>query len=157
GRADGLARAIAKQESEMTKLAREADAVNSLLETHRGSFTLREIINRAGIGNAYEALEEQSTALKADRRSLEAEVEAAQKRMRELDDPERAALIRKRLNEIYTHFAIELDVPGSLQVRQGSVQTKPRQGGSGGPRAVLAYYFALAHTAEEFSKEALPP
>jgi 3-deoxy-D-arabino-heptulosonate 7-phosphate (DAHP) synthase len=34
---------------------------------------------------------------------------------------------------------------------------KPRQGGSGGPRAILAYYYAMAHIAAEFSSAYLPP
>ena len=34
---------------------------------------------------------------------------------------------------------------------------KPSLGGSGGPRAILAYHFALAHTARETSNNVIPP
>ncbi len=44
-----------------------------------------------------------------------------------------------------------------MQERSGPSQNKPKQGGSGGPRAILAYYFALAHTAAKYSTGILPP
>jgi hypothetical protein len=73
-----------------------------------------------------------------------------------LQDPARMKEIVRRFREMFNHFAVSLSVPASLATHGKAVHLKPHAGGSGGPRAVLAYYFALAHTAEEFSSGCIP-
>lgn len=84
-------------------------------------------------------------------------IEALQMSLAGLEDKKHAKNVKEYFNSCYSNFAAQLEVPASLSKRSGPVSRKPQQGGSGGPRAVLAYYFALSHTAAKYSKGIIPP
>lgn len=72
-------------------------------------------------------------------------------------DPQKSREITETFNTFYGRFAAQLEVPMAEKIRRGAMHRKPSLGGSGGPRAILAYHFALAHTARGSSKNVLPP
>ena len=153
---------VAEREVEaVTKLLSELDVkakqVDDLLSTQRGKLKLREVIDRAGVENAFAAFDEQRKQLDLAHGTIRLEIGELQGRLESLDDKNRAKVIRAFFNARYSEFATQLEVPTSLRTRKGDLKTKPQQGGSGGPRAVLAYYFALAHTAAKFSLALIPP
>lgn len=135
----------------------QARQIDVLLDTERGKLKLREVVDRAGIDKAFDAFEEQRAQLDRSRGDASHQIEEFEARLASLDDPKRAKEIRAFFNAQYSEFATQLNVPASLRTRKGEVKIKPQQGGSGGPRAVLAYYFALAHTAAKYSPAILPP
>lgn len=136
---------------------RQAAEVEALLNQQKGGIKLREIVDRAGRDSALAAFQEQEEHLNIQRGRAAHLEEQLLKKLSALDDPKRSKEIRARFNALYSRFATELQVPPSLLRRRGEVRTRPQQGGSGGPRAVLAYYYAIAHTAAEFSGEVVPP
>lgn len=92
-----------------------------------------------------------------DLAAAQASVEALEEQLKGLSDPQKARDVRRRFKEYFEHFAGALSVPGSLASHSRAIELKPSAGGSGGPRAVLAYYFAVLHTAAEFSAAFVPP
>lgn len=145
-----------KVTGELEALDAQAKQVDDLLNVQRGELKLREVVDRAGINRAHEAFEKQRETLDLDLGRLKREENELQEKLNSLEDPGRARMIQGFFNETYAQFANDLKVPASLRTRKGAVQRRPQQGGSGGPRAVLAYYFALSHTAERFSPAVLP-
>jgi hypothetical protein len=148
---------VGGQEERLSELQHACEAIEQLLSRGKGDLKLREIVDRAGVGKAYDALEEQSKSVDEKLFELQREIATLEERRGGLDDKKRAALIKRKFNSHYAKFAHELEVPPSLKTRKGEAHNRPRQGGSGGPRAVLAYYFAMSHTAAEFSEGYLPP
>lgn len=134
-----------------------AKRIETLLDTERSKLKLREIIDRAGVDKAFDAFDEQRTQLNTSRGDLSKKIEDLQGKLSLLEDPKLGKEIRAYFNAKYSEFATQLAVPPSLRSRKGEVKIKPQQGGSGGPRAILAYYFALAHTAAKYSPALLPP
>lgn len=147
-------RSIAKSLEELDAKSKRIDV---LLDTERGKLKLREVVDRAGVDKAFGAFDEQRTQLDKSRGELIRQIEDVEAQLLALDDPKRSKAIRAFFNARYSEFATQLDVPVSLRTRKGELKIKPQQGGSGGPRAVLAYYFALAHTAARYSPALLPP
>ncbi len=144
-------------EHEIAEVTEQSNEVNRLLESHRGELKLRDIVNRAGANAAHDALDQQDVLIASDLGSTERIAEGLEQQLEAMQNAERAKEITRRFRDLYGNFATLLDVPKSLRTHKGSVAQKPTSGGSGGPRAVLAYYFALAYTADEYSRECIPP
>jgi uncharacterized Zn finger protein (UPF0148 family) len=144
-------------EEQLSDIQHRSDAIEDLLSRERGKLKLREIIDRAGVSMAYEALEEEAKA--TDQRLIEIarEIRDIEDRLRHLEDRQKAASITEKFNGLYSRFVNDLDVPPSHRTRKGPVHLRPLLGGSGGPRTVLAYYFAISHVAAEFSEGYVPP
>ncbi len=140
----------------LAELDAQARCVDEILSKERGKLKLREIIERAGVENALSAFDTQREQLDFAHGKIGREIEEIKERLTALDDPKRAKEIRAYFNGRYADFATQLDVPTSLRTRKGEIKIKPQQGGSGGPRAVLAYYYALAHTAAKYSPALIP-
>lgn len=134
----------------------KAAKIEGLLNTRKGKLRLREVVDRAGIERAFTTLDEQKSALDAKRGETSRQIEEIEARLGALDNKERAKQIREFFNDQYSDFATQLEVPFSRRTRKGELKIKPQQGGSGGPRAVLAYYFAIAHTACKYSPALIP-
>ncbi len=141
----------------LADIVAQADEVSLMLESRRGELKLREIVTRAGAEQAHDALDEQSASIEDESTQAQNLVEALKIKLEELNDSARAREITRRFRQFYSHFAASLTVPGSLGSHSGAIHVKPRAGGSGGPRAILAYHFALAFTAEEFCQGCIPP
>lgn len=154
------AKAAEKEHARIVESLPDLDAkaakIDALLNTQRGKLRLREIVDRAGIERAFATLDEQKSALDAKRGETSRQIEELEARLGALDNTERAKLIREFFNERYSEYATQLEVPQSRRTRRGELRVKPQQGGSGGPRAVLAYYFAIAHTACKYSPALIP-
>lgn len=147
----------AKAEVRLSALEVKGHEIEKLLNAERGKLKLREIVDRAGIERAHKAFEGQHEELTKQKTEILKQIARLEVQRAELDNKIRAKEIRSFFNAKYSEFAVELAVPASLRTRKGALTNRPQQGGSGGPRAVLAYYFALSKTAERFSNAVLPP
>ncbi|AUT67021.1 hypothetical protein SAMN05192544_1001280 [Paraburkholderia hospita] len=149
-RLEDLARALLVVDSKAAEL-------DKLLAEQKGSMSLREIVNRAGTERAHFAFESQEARLNESIGANVGQQRLLEMQLASLSDAKRAKSIRATFNALYAQFARELEVPPSLQSRRGEVNARPKEGGSGGPRAILAYYFALSHTAARFANGYIPP
>lgn len=156
-RADVAERESARIADNLQELDTQAKEIEVLLDTQRGALKLRELVDRAGIDRAYSAFDEQRAQLDKASGEKSRLINELKQKLLALDDKKKAKAIRTFFNTCYSEFAQQLDVPPSLRTRKGKLTIKPQQGGSGGPRAVLAYYFAIAHTAAKFSPAVVPP
>lgn len=141
----------------LLELDNQARKIEELLNVERGKLKLREVVDRAGIDRAHSAFDEQTQQIEKRLGEIAGAIDDLSGKLEALDNKTMAKEIRAYFNVLYADFARQLDVPASLRERKGEIKTKPQQGGSGGPRAVLAYYFAMAHTAARYSPALMPP
>lgn len=146
-----------KSQEQLGKLDQQGAEIEKILDSQRGNLKLGDIVRSAGAEQAHGAFDEQETLLNELSGSQLHVISELEARLKALENSARMVEIRSDFNDRYAQFAKELGVPQSMQERSGPSQNKPKQGGSGGPRAILAYYFALAHTAAKYSTGILPP
>jgi hypothetical protein len=152
-----LKKRFESSESQLLNIQESAQAIRETLDTQRGAVKLRDVIDQAGISKAYEALEEEARSLAEHQGTLALKIAILESELKEMQDPQKVREIVEKFNIFYGQFAAQLDVPSPDKIRRGAMHRKPSLGGSGGPRAILAYHFALAHTAQEASNNVLPP
>jgi len=131
--------------------------LDALLTIKKNGLTLRDIVDRAGNERAHFAFDTQEAHLNQSIGANFSLQRGLEEKLKSLNNPSRGKEIRATFNSFYAQFAKELEVPPTLETRTGEVQLRPKEGGSGGPRAILAYYFALSHTAIRFSDGFIPP
>jgi hypothetical protein len=153
-----------REEKRLKDAARKLEAVDGkvvelekLLTAEKGGISLREVVDRAGTERAYFAFDSQEVRLNESIGTNFGSQQTLISRLELLSNAKREKEIRTTFNGLYSQFARELEVPPSLQSRRGDVNAKPKEGGSGGPRAILAYYFALSHTAARYAEAYIPP
>jgi len=142
---------------DMFRVHDKAQRLDNYLDTEKNQIKLRDIIDRAGVDRAFSLIDSQNSEVDNSVVNLMKSIEALQTSLAGLEDKKHARKVKEYFNSCYSNFAAQLEVPASLSKRSGPVSRKPQQGGSGGPRAVLAYYFALSHTAAKYSKGIIPP
>lgn len=152
-----LKRRFESSEKQLVDIQESAQAIKETLDIQRGAVKLRDVVDQAGITKAYEALEQEAEALATTQGALALKVANLERELKEMQDPQKTREIVDRFNAFYGQFAAQLDVPSPEKIRKGAMHRKPSLGGSGGPRAILAYHFALAQTAQETSSNVLPP
>jgi hypothetical protein len=142
---------------QLSDIQESAQEIKETLDIQRGAVKLRDIVDQAGITKAYEALEEEARALATQQGTLVLQIANLELELKAMQDPQKSQEVAEKFNSFYGRFAAQLDVPSPDKIRRGAMHRKPSLGGSGGPRAILAYHFALAHTARETSNNVLPP
>jgi hypothetical protein len=156
-RKDNLAKQFATKETTLQKLSQQAMDLESLLEQQRGKLKLRDIVDQAGISKAYEALEGEAAILAEKQGAAQLNIAKIEERLSNLQDSERSKEITTRFSDMYIRYCTALDVPTPDRIRKHELHRKPALGGSGGPRAILAYHYALSETASHFSQSIMPP
>jgi hypothetical protein len=144
---------------QMEALARYGDRIariDKLLEEERGEIKLRDMLKDESerIVDATIAAERDVIDLGISGWSEKEDV--ANALMKELSDSERKAKIVSFYAERLIAFASDLGVDFGKAARK-SVSPKINETGSYGPRAILAYHFALLHTIREFTTSCLCP
>jgi hypothetical protein len=152
-----LKRRFEASERQLLDIQESAQAIKETLDIQRGAVKLRDIVDQAGISKAYETLEEEARSLATQQGTLVLNIANLELELKGMQDPQKSREIADKFNTFYGRFAAQLDVPSPDKIRRGAMHRKPSLGGSGGPRAILAYHFALAHTARETSNNVLPP
>ena len=85
------------------------------------------------------------------------EAEAASAVMKSYSDRKREKSIKDFFAEKLRHFAFHLQVPALPESFFNSLYANPPETGSDQPRALLAYYYAFAHTVREYSSALTAP
>ncbi len=137
-----LKREIDQSLSEREELQSKYERVTAVLETKRGELKFGEIVETLGAENAVSALEAERQTIEKSTTSLLAQSHEREVEMKSYVDRGRRKEILARFREHYARARQLLNL-NIGDVSKMQIQSRPDISGSGGPRAVLAYYAAL--------------
>lgn len=116
--------------------------ISEILNTRRGDLQFGEVVESMGAESAFKAFEQEREVLKREISVKLEKIGALSERLNELTSKKRTAEILERFRGYYAsaRHALNLLPEGLSHFR---VTNRPAISGSGGPRAILAYYAAL--------------
>ncbi len=129
---------------EIGALEGQYNHISKLLDTRRGELQFRQVVESMGAEQALQAFEEERLVLNAEIFKHSEAVEMHTALMNKLSDKKRSAAILTEYREAYAAALVHLNLPRTDSDRIG-LSSRPDDSGSGGPRAILAYYSALWH------------
>jgi hypothetical protein len=118
------------------------DELSTLLETKRGELKFSEIVESLGAGSALSALDAEEKELEKATSGLLDTIHSLTLEMKSFTDKDRKKLIRQRFRDQYIYARNMLNL-FAVDVSKQQISNRPDLSGSGGPRAILAYYSAL--------------
>jgi hypothetical protein len=133
---------IERSSAERSELQSNYERLAELLETRRGDMKFGEVVESLGAENALSAFEAEEQTIENATSELLSKIHDRNLEMKSYVDKERGKDVRARFREHYKHARQLLNLE-SVDVSKLQVYTRPDLSGSGGPRAVLAYYAAL--------------
>lgn len=116
--------------------------ISHLLDTRRGDLQFRQIVESLGAEQAFQAFEEERSILDAEIAIHSEAVGELNAEMDKLTDKKRSSAILKQYRLAYATALFDLNLPDTGKARL-TLTSRPNDSGSGGPRAILAYYAAL--------------
>ncbi len=128
--------------AEIAALEDKYRTISNLLDTRRGELQFRQVVESLGAEQAFQAFEEERSLLDADIAKHSETVEMRDADMLKLTDKKHSKAILKQYRQAYTNALFELNLPAAETARM-MLQHRPNDSGSGGPRAILAYYAAI--------------
>lgn len=147
---------VARQMQSLRSYDDRIGRINALLEEKRGEVKLRDMLKD-------ESERIVDTTIAAERAVIDGGIvewqikeEEAVKLMKAHSSAKRKAEIVAFYTKKLSAFAVELGVTFGVAAKK-SVSPKINETGSYGPRAILAYHFALLHTIREFTTSCLCP
>lgn len=130
--------------------------IDALLDERRGDVKLREMLEDESERIVDCTIAEERAEIDAGIAEWRTIEDAAAKLMATYSSPKRRAEIVAFYSQKLSAFAVELGVSFE-KTAMASVSPKINETGSYGPRAILAYHFALLHTIREFTTSCLCP
>jgi hypothetical protein len=130
--------------------------IESLLEESRGEVKLRDMLNDESERIIDFTIVAERAAIDGEIVECQIRENEAAKLMKELSSAKRKAHIMEFYTRKLSAFANELGVNFGAAAKK-SVSPNINETGSYGPRAILAYHFALLHTIREFTTSCLCP
>lgn len=116
--------------------------ISHLLDTRRGDLQFRQVVESLGAEQAFQAFEEERSILDAEIAIHSEAVGELNAEMDKLTDKKRSSAILKQYRQAYATALFDLNLPDTGKARL-TLTSRPNDSGSGGPRAILAYYAAL--------------
>ncbi len=116
--------------------------ISEILNTRRGDLRFGEVVESMGAEGAFKAFEQEKEILKQEILVKLERIEALSDRLNELTSKRRTAEIIERFRGYYASARYPLNLL-SDDLSHFRVTSRPAMSGSGGPRAILAYYAAL--------------
>ena len=133
-----------KLQNDYNKSLKRYFEIEQLLKKKRNKIQFKDIIESAGNKKALDSLNEETIKIRKSIGEVTERIEIQDQRLKQVSDPERSKYIINFFKEKYSESSIRLQVPS--RVNQSSLTSRPKMGGSGGPRSILAYYSALWST-----------
>lgn len=130
--------------------------INTLLEVKRGEVKLRDMLKDESERIIDTTIAEERARIDADIVEWHIKENEATKLMKAHSSTKRKEEIVAFYAKKLSAFAVELGVTFESSAKK-SVSPKINETGSYGPRAILAYHFALLHTIREFTTSCLCP
>jgi len=130
--------------------------VSAILETRRETIKLDDVLRGMGAEAALGAFSAELDALKQKIDQLVVEIADIDTQLRELTDTRRSKAILTLFRSSYETARVSLNLP-AVDTKRMMLSSRPDMSGSGGPRAILAYYSAIwATCAGEHGSFSLP-
>lgn len=144
-------------ERKARELKNKADEILGILNTRKGTLILKDVIESQSSAVVEDAFNQNISALDKTIADKESDIKLHKEEADKYDLPERT----KAINEFYSErFQVFLSDLGVADVRE-DLKKKPdailTSSGSGLPRTILAYHFAILHTAREKGDSKLFP
>lgn len=136
------AKRVESARSDLALLSGHYEAIAETLQVRRGDLEFGQVVLSMGAERAFGAFAEEEAAMEATIRELMLAVEALDKRVRELTSRKRSREILGAFRTYYRAARVALNLP-PIEMSTTRLTSRPNISGSGGPRAVLAYYAAL--------------
>ena len=131
--------------NELESLESHYQRVASILDKRRGDPKFQDVVNSLGAENACEAFREENAVLRRSLNQLLLELTQLDEALKALLSPKRSKDILGFFRESYKSALFQLNVM-DVDANKARLSTRPNVSGSGGPRAILAYYSALWRT-----------
>jgi hypothetical protein len=142
---------------EASQVASSIKQIDELLAARKGDVNLHDILQSEGKRQVKDALYGDVVILNARIGELDQEKTEAERQMREVSDTKRTRIIKEFYAERMGEFLDELAVKTTHEGQYAKIDCRINESGSDGPRALLAYQFALLHTINEFSTSTFCP
>jgi hypothetical protein len=153
---DHLAQEIQDSFKRRSELHTEYQRLSDLLETKRGDMKFGQVVEALGAENAIGALEAEEQGIDNATADLLSQLHGCEQDMESYVDKERRRDIVKRFREHYGIARQRLNLNAADTSRM-QIYSRPSLSGSGGPRAVLAYYSALWQICSPTGQETFVP
>ncbi|KVD94048.1 hypothetical protein WS63_05120 [Burkholderia stagnalis] len=145
----GVERRLSENEGNLNRLRRTAQEIESTLKMKKGALRLQDIVNSQSVHVVQGAFQKDMDTLNRDLLKQESDATSFKEKVARFDVPDRTKAINEFYSERIQLFASELEV----QDLREDVKKKPEASisatGSALPRSLLAYQFAVLHTAKE--------
>lgn len=133
----------------LLELQSNYDRISEILNTRRGELRFEEVVESMGAESAFKAFEEEGEVLEREIMKRLAKVDSLSDKLSELTSKKRTNEILGRFREYYASARRALNLlPQDLT--HFRINSRPATSGSGGPRAILAYYAALWRICHDF-------
>ncbi|MCC5976421.1 MAG: hypothetical protein JJU21_00015 [Salinarimonas sp.] len=154
---DAVEQKINLEKQRFSSFDQDIDAIEGVLSETRGDLSLRDILESESERLVDEAFVYERREIDLAVGELEGEAEAASAVMKSYSDRKREKNIKDFFSEKLHRFALHLEVPTLPDSFFKSLYANPPETGSDQPRALLAYYYAFAHTVREYSSALTAP
>lgn len=148
---------IAVEKKRFTSFDEDIIAIEAILNETKGDLRLRDILESESERLVDEAFATERRDIDLAVGERDGEAEAASAVMKSYADRKREKNIKDFFAEKLHRFAFHLQVPTLPDSFFKSLYANPPETGSDQPRALLAYYYAFAHTVREFSSALTAP
>lgn len=142
---------IGRKEAEVAGIAERMKQISILLEVRQGEVRLRDVLRSEGKKEVRTVLRSELDDLNKHIGEIDDEIMRAEAEMKEWT----AAKRTKEIKEFYQgKMSVHLQLLNVKELAEESykeVHSRIRENGSDGPRALLAFYFAILKTIEKFS------
>ena len=103
-----------------------------------------EVVRALGASNALDALDMQEQELEQTSQRLLLQIRERELEMKSYIDKKRKKRIRDQFRDVYSNARSLLNLP-AIDTSKQQIHSRPDVSGSGGPRAVLAYYASISN------------
>ena len=148
---------ITTLEAEISPITSESHRLRALLGRKRGELQLLDVIRSEGRREVKRTFEEEIGSLDEKVGSAVSKQRNLQARLREFDDKDRRQSILREFNGQHASNLEALSLLPTAGPGRRNVEGHTRHSGSELPRALLAYYLAVLHTAKSYSSAAFCP
>ncbi len=147
---------IDRQKANLQKYTGRVDKINSILDQSREDIKLRDMLDQESERILDFNIAAERSEIDLGIAKFKVAEDDATESMKQYSNAKRKAEIIKFYSEKLRKFAWELGIEFSEACGK-SVAPKINETGSYGPRAILAYHFAILHTINEFTTTCLCP
>lgn len=140
--AEAVQRRCCRTQARLDDLVANYDRISRILNTRRGDMVFRDVVDSLGAEGAFAAFADEERQMDRSISDLAGQVGLLDHEMSRLNNTRRAREIRDRFRN---HYAMARQALRLRPVNAGhiSLASRPDSSGSGGPRAILAYYSAI--------------